>query len=161
MHYPERKDMRRSDRKITDRSEIDDIIRRSQVCRLGLTDGVEPYVVPLSFGYDGRALYFHCASEGRKLDILRKNRRVCFEFDILDGIVTGDAACQWGMAFRSVIGAGQGHIIEEPDKKRQALTILMNQYADTEFTFSDAAVDSIAIIRVDITSISGKQRLRP
>lgn len=153
--------MRRSDREITDRSEIDDIIRQCQVCRLGLTDGVEPYVVPLSFGYDGRALYFHCAGEGRKLDILRKNSRVCFEFDILDGLVTGDAACQWGMAYRSVIGAGLGHIIEEPDERRQALAILMKQYANAEFTFPDAAVDSVAVIRVDITSVSGKQRLRP
>jgi uncharacterized protein len=152
--------MRRTDREITDRSEIDDIIRQCQVCRLGLTDGVEPYVVPLSFGYDGRALYFHCAREGRKLDILRKNSRVCFEFDILDGLVTGDAACQWGMAYRSVIGAGQGHIIEGSDEKCQALAILMKQYADAAFTFPDAAVDSVAIIRVDISSISGKQRSR-
>ena len=153
--------MRRSDREIIERSEIDGIIRGCQVCHLGLTDGLEPYVVPLSFGYDGQALYFHCAREGRKLDILRKNSRVCFEFDILDGLVTGDAACQWGMAYRSVIGAGRGHVVEGLDEKRQALALLMKQYADSGFTFPDMALEAVAVIRVDIDSISGKQRLRP
>ena len=151
--------MRRSDREIIERSEIDGIIHLCQVCRLGLTDGLEPYVVPLSFGYDGRALYFHCAKEGRKLDILRKNSRVCFEFDVLDGLVTGDAACQWGMAYRSVIGAGRGHVVEGLDEKRQALALLMKQYADSGFTFPDTAVEAVAVIRVDIDSVSGKQRL--
>jgi nitroimidazol reductase NimA-like FMN-containing flavoprotein (pyridoxamine 5'-phosphate oxidase superfamily) len=47
--------MRRTEKEIG-RAEIDAIIRRSQVCRLGLSDQGEPYVVPLCFGYDGQAL---------------------------------------------------------------------------------------------------------
>ena len=45
--------MRRSEREITNRTEIDAIIRSCQVCRVGLADGIEPYIVPMSFGYDG------------------------------------------------------------------------------------------------------------
>ena len=44
------------------------VTRRScQVCRLGLCDGGEPYVVPLCFGYDGEALYFHAAPDESEL----------------------------------------------------------------------------------------------
>jgi nitroimidazol reductase NimA-like FMN-containing flavoprotein (pyridoxamine 5'-phosphate oxidase superfamily) len=68
--------MRRSEREIKDRAVIDAIIRQCLVCRLGLSDGEEPYIVPLCFGYDGEALYVHSASDGRKIDILRKNSRV-------------------------------------------------------------------------------------
>ncbi|MFH0778167.1 MAG: pyridoxamine 5'-phosphate oxidase family protein [Candidatus Eisenbacteria bacterium] len=48
--------MRRSEREIRSRPEIDEIIRGSQVCRLGLALDGRPYVVPVSFGYDGSAI---------------------------------------------------------------------------------------------------------
>ena len=150
--------MRRSQREITDRAEIDAIIRRSQVCRLGLTDGHEPYVVPLSFGYDGEALYFHCAKEGRKLDILRRNNRVCFEFDIVEGIIKNTQACGWGVRYRSVIGVGTAHLVEKNDEKIKGLALIMNQYADGRFIFPDDAVARTAVIKLIIESVSGKQR---
>ena len=150
--------MRRSQREITNRTEIDAIIRRSQVCRLGLTDGDEPYVVPLCFGYDGEALYFHCAKEGRKLDILRKNNRVCFEFDIVEGIIKNTQACGWGVRYRSVIGVGTAHLVEKNDEKIKGLAVIMNQYAEGRFIFPDDAVSRTAVIKVIIESVSGKQR---
>ena len=73
--------MRRKDKEVVDRERIDEIIRGAQVCRLAMIDGDEPYLVPLSFGYDGRAIYFHSAVEGRKVEALRRNARVCFEID--------------------------------------------------------------------------------
>ena len=150
--------MRRSQREITDRAEIDAIIRHSQVCRLGLTDGHEPYVVPLCFGYDGEALYFHCARGGRKLDILRRNNRVCFEFDIVEGIIKNTQACGWGMHYRSVIGVGTAYLVEKNDEKIKGLAVIMNQYADGRFIFPDDAVSRTAVIKVLIESVSGKQR---
>jgi len=75
--------MRRTEKEIENRAEIDSIIRRNQVCRVGLSEQGSPYVVPLCFGYDGESLYFHCAREGRKLDILRQNDKVCLETDFL------------------------------------------------------------------------------
>jgi hypothetical protein len=58
--------MRRTDRQITDRARIEDILRRCRFCRLGLVCEGEPYVVPLCFGYDGQAVYLHMAVEGKK-----------------------------------------------------------------------------------------------
>ncbi len=67
--------MRRNDSEITDRKDIDGIIRRCRVCRLAMCDGSQPYIVPLSFGYDGSFLYFHTAREGRKIDIIKRNKK--------------------------------------------------------------------------------------
>ena len=85
--------MRRGEREIKDRAEIDAVMRRCRVCRLGLCDGNEPYIVPICFGYDGQALYFHCAHEGRKIDIIRTNNRVGFEFDILESMKQTENVC--------------------------------------------------------------------
>jgi nitroimidazol reductase NimA-like FMN-containing flavoprotein (pyridoxamine 5'-phosphate oxidase superfamily) len=74
--------MRRKEKEMDSLVEAEVVIRNSLVCRLGLSDDNRPYVVPLSFGYENNTLYFHSASEGKKVEILKKNSNVCFEFDI-------------------------------------------------------------------------------
>jgi nitroimidazol reductase NimA-like FMN-containing flavoprotein (pyridoxamine 5'-phosphate oxidase superfamily) len=149
--------MRRDEKEIKDRAEIDSIIRRSQVCRLGLSDNGQPYVVPLCFGYDGKVLYFHCAKEGRKLDILRRNDRVCFEFDVVAGLVEADQACNWGIRYQSVIGFGTAQVIEDVAQKRTALICLMAQYSRQAFVFPPDMLTRAAVVKIEIESLTGKQ----
>jgi hypothetical protein len=151
--------MRRKDREITDRSVIDDIIRRSRVCRLALCDGGLPYLVPLCFGYDGSHLYFHAASQGKKTDILASSRRVCFEFDILHEIVTSDQPCGWGMRYESVVGFGAAEILNDPDAKAQALGWIMMQYGGPHGPFPRGSLEETQVIRVEIHEITGKASL--
>jgi uncharacterized protein len=149
--------MRRSEKEIKDRTAIDAIIRQCRVCRLGLSDGEEPYIVPLCFGYDGEALYFHSAPEGRKIDILRKNNQVCVEFDISGGMKEAEQGCKWGITYRSVIGFGTAELVDDREAKQKALKILMAQYSDKEYAFPDDVVTKTAIIKVVIARITGKQ----
>ncbi len=149
--------MRRSDKEITDRTEIDAVIRGCQVCRLGFCDGGEPYIVPLCFGYDGKALYFHSAPVGRKIDILHASNRVCFEFDTVESIVRTDKACNWGISYRSVVGIGRAEILDDLEAKRHGLSMIMCQYSPGGFSFPDAAVDRVCIIRVAIERMTGKK----
>lgn len=58
--------MRRKDREITDRAEIESILNEAMVCRIGLADGGDPYVVPLSFGYEDGSVSIHSAPEASK-----------------------------------------------------------------------------------------------
>ncbi|MGD9057476.1 MAG: pyridoxamine 5'-phosphate oxidase family protein [Desulfobacterales bacterium] len=149
--------MRRKEKEITDRCEIDAIIRKSQVCRLGLSDEGIAYIVPLCFGYKDNTLYFHSATKGRKIDILKRNRWVCFEFDGDTRITSGKTACDWGMQYFSVIGYGTASFIEDTEKKRQVLDIIMAQYADGGFEYLDKALKKTLIIKVDISHMTGKK----
>ena len=149
--------MRRDDKEITDRREIERIIRTSQVCRLAMADDSLPYVVPLNFGFTGESLYFHCAGEGRKLDILGRNDRVCFLFDIDHQLVRGERACDWGMRYRSVIGFGKAILVENGDEKRLALAAIMKQYGEEECSFPDKALAGTTVFRVNIEGMTGKQ----
>jgi uncharacterized protein len=154
--------MRRDEKQITDRSQIDRVIRSSRICRLGMSGGSQPYLIPLCFGYDGSALFFHCASEGRKLDILRENPHVCVEFDIPGDIVEADEACGWGIGFQSVIAFGVAHFVEDSQEKRKGLSLLMAQYSrpGQEFTFPDASLSRTTVIKVEIDAITGKESIR-
>jgi len=154
----EAEDMRRSDRRINDRRTIDDIIGRCRVCRLGLSHDGQPYIVPVCFGYDGHALYFHAATEGRKIDILKKNKRVCFEFDIPGDVITGDQACDWGMTYESVIGSGTAEILETAELKREGLAYIMSQYSKANRTFPEEMLKKTLVVRVEVAEISGKAR---
>ena len=150
--------MRRNDREISDRKDIDGIIRRCRVCHLALCDGNQPYIVPLSFGYDGSFLYFHSAREGRKIDIITRNNRVCFEFDILHGIVTAEQACGWGAKYESVIGSGTVEILDSREAKADGLAWIMGQYGGGTWEFSEETLTKTLVLRVCILEISGKAR---
>jgi nitroimidazol reductase NimA-like FMN-containing flavoprotein (pyridoxamine 5'-phosphate oxidase superfamily) len=149
--------LRRKDKEITDIGEIESIIRKSLVCRLGLADVDTPYIVPLCFGYDNNTLYFHSAKEGRKIEIIKRNNAVCFEFDIDSEIKSGKDACAWGMKYRSVIGYGTATLIEDPEEKRKALDVIMAQYADGAFEYSEKAFGKALVIKVEIESMTGKK----
>jgi len=149
--------MRRKEKEIKDMAIIEEIIKQSQVCRLAMVDGDTPYVIPMSFGYDGSHIYFHSALEGRKIEVLKKNPRVCFEFDEVIKLKKNKDACEWGMGFKSVIGEGNASFVEDIAQKNHGLGVIMAQYSSRTFEFPKESVDKTAVIKVAITRITGKQ----
>lgn len=148
--------MRRSDKELIDRKDIDDIINRARVCHLALCWDSVPYVVPLNYGYADGCLYFHSAPEGRKIDILRSNNRVAFTMYVDEQIAESDASCNWGTEYRSIIGEGKAYLLNEKAGKEAALHIIMRHYSGREFTFDPLKVDKVVIIKIEISSLTGK-----
>lgn len=151
--------MGRKEKEITNRKDIESIIRKSLVCRLAMMDEHEPYIVPLSFGYRDNTLYFHSAKKGKKLDVLKKNNQVCCEFDIDLKIEKADEACEWGIEYKSVIGFGKASFIKDLESKRKALDIIMEHYSDKSFTYSETDLKKVAIIKVELQNVTGKQSI--
>ena len=163
--------MRRKEKEITDRAELKALVGRCLVGRLGIADGDRPYVVPLSFGLEGEALYFHCASEGRKLDILARNPRVCVEFDGDVELVSADRACGWTARYMSVLIEGRAHVVADEAGKIAGLDAIMRHQAslvpktgdgqsgDGAFRPGEYGAKMLVrttVVRVDIESWSGK-----
>ncbi len=140
----------------TDRETIDGIIRRASVCRIGLCDDGRPYVVPVCFGYAGDALYFHSAPRGRKLDILRRNNRVCFEFDVDVETVPAKSACGWSIRFRSVVGFGDASLVEDPEEKKEALDAIMAQYGGQPGEYAASTLAKTAVVKIEIQRMTAR-----
>ncbi|MCC6443779.1 MAG: pyridoxamine 5'-phosphate oxidase family protein [Armatimonadetes bacterium] len=149
--------MRRYENEVTCPEEIESIIRNSLVCRLAMCGGGKPYVVPLCFGLLGTALYFHGAVEGMKMDILRKNPQVCFEFETDVELQPADASCRVGMKYRSVIGSGLAVMVEDPEEIRKGLEAIARQYMGHVTDFPAAMLEKTAVFRVDIGEMTAKQ----
>ena len=158
--------MRRKDREISDRAEIDALLLRTKVCRVAFAVGGEPYIVPLSHGYDSEAgaLFFHTAKEGKKIGCIEANPRVCFEVEGTAEVKEGDdRGCSWGVRYESVIGYGTISELVSLEDKELALRCTMRQQAgrDADWTFAPKMVDATRVWRLDIESVTGKRSFKP
>ncbi len=150
--------MHRNEKEIRNPGDIEAVIRRAKVCRLGLCDRGSPYVVPVCFGFEPGVIWIHSAREGKKITMITANSRVCFEIDEVSGVVTAEAPCSWGMQYRSVIGSGIAEIVRNPEEKIHGLSCIMDQYSERRsFTVPVAALEDVCVIRIRITEMTGKQ----
>jgi len=141
--------MRRKEKAITDRNKIMEILSTEKICRIAITDGTTPYIVPVNYGYKDNALYIHCAKEGRKIDIIKKNSVVCFEIEHDVRIVQADTACRWTTLYTSIIGYGKAELV--------ALNVIMKQQsAFEEWSYDETSLKNVMIIKIAIESLSGK-----
>ena len=154
--------MRRKDREITDRCRIREIIEASPCCRLGLWDGEEVYIVPLSFGWswDGEPLqlYFHSAAEGRKLARLRSRPELSFEMDTGHGLIAGPQACNYSFAYQCLMGTGYAEILEDPGERRFAMDRIMAHYTGRgDWEYRPACMREAVLFRVTVRRLSAKE----
>ena len=148
--------MRRKDKEIRDKTRIEQIIQDARVCRLALADNGQPYVVPLNFGYRDGVVYFHSARQGRKIDMLKANPRVCLEFSTALELVRGETPCDWGQRFQSVIAFGNARLIEDDAAKSAALDIIMAHYGGRGGDYPEKKLKMTAVIEVKLTEMTGK-----
>lgn len=151
--------MRRAEREVVDKAELERLLTEAPVMRLGMVDHGQPYVVPVNFAFANDIVWIHGAREGRKMDCLREQPRVCVEVDRLFHVTTGPKACSdWGSVYESVIGFGLAEIVEDVRVKSEGLRALMNKYSGREdWEFAHMSVDSCDVIRITFDTLTGKR----
>ena len=158
--------MRRKDREVTDIDGIEEILLQCKTCHVAMVDNGSPYVVPLSYGYkilsgNTLELYFHSALEGRKLDVLRRNNKVCFEMSNEGDPVQAEIPCNSGYYFTSVVGYGEAVFIENAEEKCKALSIIFSHQVGKNITFSPEQASSVCVFKIVSTDFTGKKKPRP
>lgn len=154
--------MRRKDREITDNKKLLEIMESCDCCRLGLVDGDSAYIVPLNFGFresGGKiTLYFHGASEGKKMDLLRKNELVGFEMDAKHGLMEGRTANEYSFFYQSIMGKGKVSFITDIEEKAKALQQIMCHYSGRgDWEFKEEALNRVAVWKLEVMQLSGKE----
>ena len=149
--------MRRKEREITDPLEIEAIIRSANLMHIALVDGDMPFLVPVFFGFDGVALYFHSSKVGTKIEIIKRNNNICFEISVDHGIIENDIACDFEAKHRTIIGIGKAVFVEDEIEKIKALDLIVAQFTVKKFDYPKSNLNHTAVIRIDIASIKGKK----
>ena len=95
--------------------QIDSLLSEEVIGRIACADGDFVYIVPVSYAYDGRAIYVH-SLEGQKLDIMRKHPNVCFEADNIQDLSNWKSVIVQG-TFKELSG----------EQRSKALEFLLNR----------------------------------
>jgi nitroimidazol reductase NimA-like FMN-containing flavoprotein (pyridoxamine 5'-phosphate oxidase superfamily) len=152
--------MRRKDREVSDKDVIERIIMKSDVCRIAMANDNIPYIVTMNFGYSpgpDAILYFHCANAGKKLEMIRRNNKVCFEMDTDHKLHNGEKGCDWGMKYSSIVGYGEIFFVTEKEEKKKGLDCIMKHYGgEGNYLYDDSTIGRTIILRLDIKEIKGK-----
>lgn len=157
--------MRRKDREVTDPVRIADIINRCTCCRVGFNDDGEVYIVPLNFGYEAKdntyVFYFHGASVGRKIDLIRKCPKVGFEMDTDHAVYTvdgPDTACNYTARFQSIMGNGIVSMVSDIEEKKLGLSLLMeHNTGKRQWDFDEKMMKAVAVFKLEVTKMSCKE----
>jgi nitroimidazol reductase NimA-like FMN-containing flavoprotein (pyridoxamine 5'-phosphate oxidase superfamily) len=157
--------MRKKEREITDRHELETVLKTARILRLAINEsGAPPYIVPVNFGYRDGAVYFHSSYEGKKMGLIAKDPMVSFEAETDVAIIAPadpTNACEWGVAYRSVIGRGRAIVLTDADDKRTGLLALMTGVAPdidpSTFTLTDKTVTITAVVKIEIEEMTGKK----
>ena len=161
----ERYHLRRSEKALDDSREIEQVLASVRIMTVACCLEIVPYLFTVDFAWDqqSRELWFHCATEGRKMKILQANPRVCVTVIEDRGYLDGEC----DHAFRSLILEGKARVITDLSEKRRALELLARKHERqpeavlARFAGNDEAVRKVGMVRISVDSISGKQGPAP
>jgi len=156
--------LRRSEKEITDRAEVEAVLQEAEVGRLGTSVGGKPYVVPVNFAYEDGKIFFHGAGEGKKLRDIAENPRVCFEVDMAE-VMPAEGPCDYSYNYRSVIATGRARMLTDIDERADALRTIVEKFAEgkgAEITRERMErFATLAVVEIEVEEMTGKQSPAP
>jgi nitroimidazol reductase NimA-like FMN-containing flavoprotein (pyridoxamine 5'-phosphate oxidase superfamily) len=151
--------VRRKDREITDVNLLKKVLKSAKYVTIALCRDNEPYLVSLSHGYDEEhnCLYFHCATEGKKIVFIKANNNVWGQAMIDYGYVDGECS----HLYASVHFSGKVTLIDSPDEKRRAIECMIRHLDPNPEVLlkklNPEKLKTTAIGRIDIEYVTGKK----
>lgn len=99
-----------------EKHEIEEVLHAQIIGRLGCYADDTAYVVPISYAYDGTYLYGH-GYDGMKMEMMRKNPKICFETDVMENMAN----------WKSVIAWGEFEELTDPEERKKGIQQLLDR----------------------------------
>jgi hypothetical protein len=150
--------IRREDRRLDDAAAMA-LLKRGEYGILSTSDKHNrPYGIPVNYVVMEGSIFFHCATEGQKLENITANRGVSF-------CVVGRTELlpeKFSTRYESVVVSGNADVVDDGDLKKTALSALVAKYAPDHIAAGQAYIDKLmdqtAVVRVSIDHLAGKAR---
>ena len=150
--------MRRKDRQQTEEFAWQVADQAPFACLGLVTPQGEPYQVPISPARQGSCFYFHCAPQGKKINCLTANPKVCLSF------VTGVEPIpeQYTTRYQSAIAFGTAQEVTDAQEKMLALKLICQRYAPTAMEGYEQEANRLfhrtGIWKIQVDTITGKEK---
>jgi nitroimidazol reductase NimA-like FMN-containing flavoprotein (pyridoxamine 5'-phosphate oxidase superfamily) len=137
--------------------QIEHVLQSLIIGRIGCHADDKTYVVPVTYAYDGKYIYGH-TKEGLKVNMMRKNPKVCFQVDVIENM------SNW----RSVIAWGKFEELKTSEQRIEGMKIITDRVLPLmtgETTVSYAMTDSHpktieamqgVVYRIELTKKTGR-----
>ncbi|WP_419878486.1 pyridoxamine 5'-phosphate oxidase family protein [Brevibacillus centrosporus] len=152
--------IRYSKRTLTDQAQIDAFLSHAKVGNLGLSNGDEPYIVPLNFCWWNGQIYFHGADSGRKVEMIDANSRVCFSVTEEYGTIADPIPAHTDTAYMSVFLSGTIARVQEPEEMRDAMQAMLDKYVPSYYK-EQLSLQHVLKYRSSMGSVTAVFRITP
>ncbi|GGF60100.1 pyridoxamine 5'-phosphate oxidase [Paenibacillus albidus] len=162
--------MRRQEFQIEQEEELTAFLDGMSYGFLGTSDEQgQPRVTPLNFVYTGGSFYFHGSHAGGKMEVIRRQPKVCFtvadEYALIPSYFSDpQLACPATAYFKSVTAFGKAELVEDNAEKAAVFTLFMKKlqpeggYApiDAADPRYRARLKGVAMVRIAPEEITAK-----
>ena len=115
-----------------------------------------PYGVPVSYAYADGRIYFHCAREGYKVDLLKKDPHVSFTVVAQDDIIPED----FNTLYISAIAFGRARLVDDPEEMRKIHGYIIDKYSkgheESGGRYLDSSISEIYMVEITVDHITAK-----
>ena len=144
---------------------MEEILRRAEVGRMAICQDNMPYIIPLNFLYHKGKIIFHCAWEGKKLDIINKNPDSCFEVDEFTGEIGDHYEARCHLSYDSILAFGKARIENNEQEKIKFLQLFAEKYSESYRKplskggkrFDKTVVSECCCVVIDIEELTGRR----
>lgn len=150
------REMRLKDQQL-DAAEANEIMNRCTNGVLSINgDNGYPYGVPVSYAYADGRIYFHCAREGYKVDLLKKDPHVSFTVVAQDDIIPED----FNTLYISAIAFGRARLVDDPEEMRKIHGYIIDKYSkgheESGGRYLDSSISEIYMVEITVDHITSK-----
>ncbi|HET7115401.1 MAG TPA: pyridoxamine 5'-phosphate oxidase family protein [Hanamia sp.] len=140
--------------------QIEKVISENIIGRLGCHADGEMYIVPISYAYDSKYIYFR-SFEGLKLSMMRKNPKVCLQIDTIKDLANWESVIVWG-SFEELTNEEDRNLALDKLMSRPIPKIageMMKLSAEWPFPAADYGQVEGVVYRIRITKKSGRKEV--
>jgi uncharacterized protein len=157
--------VREAHRGVYDRETVYRILDEGFLCHVGFVADGQPFVIPTSYGRKDANLYIHGSAASRMLRQMKDGVPVCVTVTLLDGLVLARSVFNHSMNYRSVVILGKAVLVEDPEEKLAALSVLSEHILpgrwDDARQPNERELKQTSVLRLPIEEFSAKVRTGP
>ena len=149
--------MRRFRQELSENESLE-ILKKGKVAVMAVDgDDDYPYAVPLNYVFHNGNIYVHSASQGHKVDALKRNPKCSLCIIDKDDVIPE----KFTSYFRSVIAFGKAEFITSEDTKIKALQLLCDKYSPglNPSEEINKSLRRVTVIRIRLERITGKEAI--
>jgi hypothetical protein len=121
------------------------------------SDG-EPYAVPVNHAYQDGRFYFHCATTGRKLDIISQNPNVSYVITKFYGDRRDlDKSLKCHGPWESVIAYGKARVVSEQDELIRTFKTFMKYFGEDDYQHGENLLLNTRVIVIEVERMTARR----